>query len=162
MARQHGVVIPVINVSVIQDHMPTTRPKTELAWDIYPEGMGEVLDQAAAYKLPIVITENGIADSTDANRARFLAEHLFQVGLAMTRGADVRGYFHWALIDNFEWANGFCPKFGLASYDAQNPEKTRSLRASGGTYKSIITAGRLAKSDIDAMPAYVAPQSTCD
>ena len=163
IARQHGIVIPKIDASVIQDHMPTSRPKTEMAWDIYPEGMGTVLDEAKAYGFPIVITENGTADSTDANRARFLAEHVYQVGAAIARGADVRGYMHWALIDNFEWANGFCPKFGLASYDAKNPARPRTLRASGMTYKSIITANAMQQGDVDALPPYATtPPNPCN
>jgi len=161
IAAHHGIVIPMINASVIQDHMPTDRPKTDLAWDIYPEGMGTVLDEAKAYGLPIVVTENGIADSVDQNRARFLAEHLIQVGAAIGRGADVRGYFHWALIDNFEWANGFCPNFGFASYDHTNPARPRTLRPSGNTYKSIIAASGVKQTDIDAMAPYTTSTSQC-
>jgi beta-glucosidase/6-phospho-beta-glucosidase/beta-galactosidase len=161
VARSHGVVIPLINVSVLQDHLNTGRPKNEMWWDVYPQGMREVLDQAKAYGLPIVITENGIADSTDVNRARYLTEHLQQVGAAIAGGADVRGYFHWSLIDNFEWANGFCPKFGLAAYDQKT--KARTLRASGQQYKKIIDARKITQADVDSLPAYkTAPVNPCN
>ena len=92
-------------------------------------------------------------------RARFIAEHLYQAGWAIQRGVDLRGYFHWALVDNFEWANGFCPKFGLASYDPTT--KARTLRPSAQTYASIIQSASVKKADIDAMPAYGAPAVTC-
>ncbi len=161
IARSHGVVIPKINASVIQDHIQNSRPKNELWWDVYPQGMRQVLDEAKAYGLPIVITENGIADSTDVNRARYLSEHLQQVGAAIAAGADVRGYFHWSLIDNFEWANGFCPKFGLSAYDQKT--KVRTLRASGQQYKKIIQAKKIAQSDVDALPPYVVtPVHACN
>lgn len=150
-----GIRVPVIDASVIEDHMPTTRPKTDFAWDIYPEGFGVVLDQVAAYKLPILITENGIADRNDTMRARFLAEHLYQLGWAMQRGADVRGYFHWALVDNFEWASGFCPKFGLYAIDPQT--KARLSRGSVATFKGVIQSGKVRRSDVDALPPYGTP-----
>jgi beta-glucosidase/6-phospho-beta-glucosidase/beta-galactosidase len=118
-----------------------------------------VLDEVKPYALPVVITENGIADEGDVMRARFIAEHLFQAGWAIQRGVDLRGYFHWALVDNFEWASGFCPHFGLSSYDMTT--KARTVRKSAQTYASIIQAGTVKQSDIDAMPAYGAPEVQC-
>ncbi len=159
ISASRGVVIPVIRAAVIQDNLPTTRPKTEFGWDIYPEGMGTVLDEVATYKLPILITENGLADAKDTNRARFLAEHLYEVGRAITRGADIRGYFHWALLDNFEWASGFCPKFGFASYDPAT--KKRTLRPSGNTYRQIATSGAVELRNIEALPPYTSATSRC-
>lgn len=155
ISAHRGVVIPVINASPVFDHAPTGRPETDFAWDIYPEGFGTVLDELKEYGKPIVVTENGIADARDANRARFLTEHLYQLGWAIQRGADVRGYFHWALVDNFEWANGFCPHFGFASVDKATGART--ARPSLGVYKQTILAGKIKKSDMDAMPAYAAP-----
>ncbi len=104
-------------------------------WDIYPEGLRAILkDDVAPFKLPVVITENGIADRDDKNRMRFLMEHLYQLGWAMQDGVDVRGYFHWSLMDNFEWQNGFCPNFGFASLD-HSQSAFRTLRPSGSEYK---------------------------
>ncbi len=155
VSASRGIIIPVVKVAVTQDHMPTDRPKTDFAWDIYPEGLGTVMDEVAPYGLPVVITENGVADSQDVMRGRFLAEHLYQLGWAIQRGVDVRGYFHWALEDNFEWASGFCPKFGLYAVDPTT--KVRTARPSAQTYKSIIQSGKVTRAQIDAMPAYGAP-----
>ena len=159
ISASRGVIVPVINAAIYEAFLPTARPKTDFGWDIYPEGLGTVLDEVKPYGLPVVIAENGIADSGDTMRARFIAEHLYQAGWAIQRGVDLRGYFQWALVDNFEWANGFCPKFGLASYDPTT--KARTLRASAQTYASIIQAGQVRKQDLDAMPPYGAPAVTC-
>lgn len=156
ISTSHGLKVPApIDAAVFQADMPTGRPKTDFGWDIYPEGMGTVLDETAAYGLPMVITENGIADAADANRARFLLEHLYQVGWAMQRGDQVLGYFHWALVDNFEWASGYCPHFGLFSYDPTTGARTP--KGSVATYRSIISKGRITTDDVAAAPAYAPP-----
>src|SRR5690606_2490197 len=77
-ASARGLVLPVVNASIRQDQLLTDRPKTDFYWDIYPEGLRVILEEVRSYGLPIVITENGIADSADRNRARFVLEHLFQ------------------------------------------------------------------------------------
>jgi beta-glucosidase len=152
-----GLKLPApINAAVYEANMPTGRPKTDFGWDIYPEGLGTVLDQAAGYGLPLVVTENGLADARDDNRGRFLLEHLYQLGWAMQRGDKVLGYFHWALVDNFEWANGFCPHFGLFSYDKTTGART--AKGSVSTYRSIATSGKIESAQVAAAPAYVAPQ----
>ncbi|HEY1694794.1 MAG TPA: family 1 glycosylhydrolase [Polyangiaceae bacterium] len=159
-ASHGGVKIPApVNAVVIERDMGDGRPITDFGWDIYPEGLGTVLDETAAYGLPMLVTENGLADAADANRSRFLLEHLYQLGLAMKRGDPVLGYVHWALVDNFEWADGYCPRFGLFSYDAQSGART--AKGSVSTYSSIIASGKVTTADVDAAPAYVAPQSEC-
>ena len=152
ISAHHGVLIPIINAAVAQDHLTTGRAKTDVAWDIYPEGFKTVLGEVKPYGLPVVVTENGIADRTDQNRARFLAEHIYQMGWAMKDGLDVRGYFHWSLLDNFEWQSGFCPKFGLASVDPLTG--VRTARSSVQTYKSIITANKVTQAQIAALSPY--------
>ena len=117
ISASYGLLLPVINASILEAGLPTDRPKTDFNWDIYPQGFGTVLDEAAGYGLPLVVTENGVADRNDVMRGRFLAEHLLELGAANLRGDHVLGYFHWSLLDNFEWANGFCPKFSLHSVD---------------------------------------------
>ncbi len=154
-ASAGGVVLPRVNAVIKADHLESTRPKTDFHWDIHPGGFATVLDEVARYKLPVYVTENGIADSADVNRARFLAEHLFELGYAMQRGLDVRGYFHWSLIDNFEWNSGFCPRFGLVAFDTKT--KTRKLRKSVDTFTRIIQAGKVTQAEIAALPAYAAP-----
>jgi len=160
ISASRGILLPApVSAAVYEAYMPTTRPKTDFGWDIYPEGLGTVLDEVKPYDLPVVITENGIADAGDVNRARFIAEHLFQAGWAIQRGVDLRGYFHWALVDNFEWASGFCPHFGLASYDVTT--KARTVRASAQTYESILGASQVTQAQIDALPAYATPTVQC-
>jgi beta-glucosidase len=159
VASAHGLALPIVNASIRNDHIPDDRPKTDFAWDIYPKGLRVVLDEAKVYGKPIVITENGIADAADTNRSRFLLEHLYELGRAKADGIDVRGYFHWSLLDNFEWNSGFCPKFGLYSVDPIT--KVRTPRPSVQTYARIAKSGKVTKADVAAAPPYGAPLS-CD
>ncbi|MCS6985776.1 MAG: family 1 glycosylhydrolase [Leptospiraceae bacterium] len=114
--------------------------KSELGWAIYPHGFYLILKEAyERYKKPIYILENGVADSADDDKLRqsFLVEHIREMQLAMQEGVDVRGYFHWSLIDNFEWAEGFEARFGLVKVDYMNNFK-RIARKSLQVYKKII------------------------
>jgi beta-glucosidase/6-phospho-beta-glucosidase/beta-galactosidase len=78
-----------------------------------------VLAVAGEYGLPVYVTENGVADADDDQRPSYLVRHLEVLQRVIARGvADVRGYLHWSLVDNFEWASGYFPKFGLYSFDA--------------------------------------------
>lgn len=97
---------------------------TDFGWEIYPRGIYEVIKKASRYKLPIYILENGLADAKDTKRARFIKSHLAQVYKAISEGADVRGYFHWSLLDNFEWADGYWPQFGLYKVNRETFERT--------------------------------------
>jgi beta-galactosidase len=91
---------------------------SDFGWEIYPEGLREVLAIAGDFALPILVTENGIADADDDQRPQYLYDHLSVLQQVIADGtADVRGYFHWSLTDNFEWSSGYYPRFGLASYD---------------------------------------------
>jgi beta-galactosidase len=102
---------------------PTTC--SEFGSELYPQGFRRVIDEAASYALPIYVTENGIADSNDDQRPSFLTDHLHQLWLAINQDhADVRGYFHWSLVDNLEWVSGYQPKFGLYSFDPHNLKRT--------------------------------------
>jgi len=113
--------------------------KTDLGWDIVPDGLCDVtLDAWKRYGKPIYITENGLADADDSRRAAFIRDHLVQLRRAMQKGADVRGYLHWSLLDNFEWAFGFEPRFGLVEVNYATQE--RNPRASALTYRDIIKA----------------------
>lgn len=67
--------------------------------------------------MPIYILENGIADAKDQYRADFIREHLKMVHRAIQNGCDIKGYFYWSLLDNFEWDKGFTPRFGLYTVD---------------------------------------------
>ena len=92
----------------------------DLGWKIVPEGIYHVLKDLKKYNKAIFITENGLADVKDKKRARFIIEHLKWVHKAIEEGIDVRGYFYWSLIDNFEWDKGFWPRFGLIEINYKN------------------------------------------
>ncbi|MFG3102211.1 GH1 family beta-glucosidase [Streptomyces sp. NPDC048182] len=110
-------------------------PATGLGWPITPDGLTDLLVRLTREypAVPLVITENGGAfpDATladgrvrDADRVAFLAAHIDAVAEAYDRGADVRGYFVWTLLDNFEWAHGYGPTFGLVSVDRETMART--------------------------------------
>jgi len=107
---------------------PFVRNKNKLVsdfgWEIYPEGIYHVLKGYAKYKKPILILENGVADAKDQYRKDFIVDHLKWVHKAISEGADVRGYFHWSLLDNFEWADGYGMKFGLHEVDRKTFKRT--------------------------------------
>jgi beta-glucosidase len=90
---------------------------TDLGWEVHPAGLTAALKELAAYRLPLYVTENGLDDRDDSRRAAYLHDHLAAVLDAVDAGVDVRGYFHWSLMDNFEWLEGFGPRFGLYTVD---------------------------------------------
>jgi len=115
---------------------PTCR-KTDMNWEVYPKGMYlSLTDLWKKYKLPIIVTENGVADSKDKLRASMIKETLEWLFKAKEEGVDVRGYLHWSLLDNFEWDSGFEPEFGLIKVDYKN--FARSIRPSALLYKKLI------------------------
>lgn len=120
---------------------PPVFATTDTGWEMYPEGLLWVLRRLAKYVKPILITENGLADATDAYRSRFIVEHLARVKQAMEEAIDVRGYLHWSLLDNFEWADGFGPRFGLLAVDYESQKRTP--RDSAKVYGEICRTGRL-------------------
>jgi beta-glucosidase len=116
--------------------IPEGAEVSDLGWEIYPEGLGEVLRAwYARAKIPVYVTENGVADAADTRRGRFLVDHLAQVEAAIADGVDVRGYYHWSLLDNFEWAEGYAARFGLVEVDYATQE--RRVRPSGELYARI-------------------------
>lgn len=110
---------------------------SNMGWGMWPEGLYEmVMDAWQRYRQPIYIFENGLADSEDENRQYYIQEHLRFLHQAIKDGADVRGYFHWALIDNFEWEAGFDQHFGLCAMNYETMERTP--RPSYHYYQKII------------------------
>ena len=103
-------------------------PVNDLGWEIYPHGFYQVLMKAASFGWPVYVTENGIADAADTMRRQFLCDHLKELAHARQDGADIRGYLHWALLDNWEWIEGFRPRFGLVAVDYAT--QNRTIRAS--------------------------------
>jgi beta-glucosidase/6-phospho-beta-glucosidase/beta-galactosidase len=154
--------IPLVGGLPVNEELDRGLPKTEFGWDIYPKGFEEVLvTYGNEYRLPIVITENGVADSSDAIRPRFLLEHLAAMFSAMQRGANVVGYFHWSTIDNFEWVGGYCPHFGLYTVDFSNPTRPRTARPSAMLYRDIIRSGEVTDAQLAAAPPYRRPARFC-
>jgi beta-glucosidase/6-phospho-beta-glucosidase/beta-galactosidase len=134
--------------------------KTDFGWEIYPEGLYRVLMRIARLGKPVVITENGIADAADGRRARFLVDHLQQAHRARQDGVDLRGYLHWSLMDNFEWAEGYTRRFGLAAVDFSQTDRPRTLRPSALLYREVAAANGLASSYLQhaAGPSAVTPE----
>lgn len=116
-------------------------PKSDMGWAVYPRGLEEILGDLKRFNLPIYVTENGIADADDDQRADYIADHLAATWRAIQSGADVRGYFHWSLLDNFEWAHGFGPRFGLVEVDYETME--RRVRPSAEVYARIAKRNAL-------------------
>ena len=114
---------------------------SDLGWEIYPEGIYHILKDLKKYNLPIYITENGLADAEDKKRANFIKDHLGWVHKAIQEGADVRGYFHWSLLDNFEWDKGFWPRFGLVEMNYKTME--RKIRPSAWEYAKVCKSDEL-------------------
>ena len=100
-----------------------------------PDGMLEGLKWCLQFKKPIIITENGVEDPDDRLRPRYLAEHLRQVWRAVNFNWPVKGYFHWSLVDNFEWERGWTQRFGLWKLDEAT--QARIKRPSADFYAEI-------------------------
>jgi beta-glucosidase len=100
-------------------------PVNDMGWYMEPEGIYPLLVRLwAHYKKPIIITENGVADMHDQYRRWWIEETIVAMERALSEGVELKGYFHWSLLDNFEWATGWWPKFGLVSVNRHNMKRT--------------------------------------
>ena len=108
---------------------------SDLGWELYPEGIYDVLIGLKKYQKPIYITENGLADSADEKRAWYIKEVLKGIHRAIGEGTDVRGYLHWSLTDFIEWDKGFWPRFGLVEINRETLK--RKIRPSAYVYAEI-------------------------
>jgi beta-glucosidase len=90
---------------------------TDLGWEIHPRGLDKVLRRASKLNIPLIITENGIATNDSEKKIRFMRKHLDVIENAIKNGLDIRGYFYWSLIDNYEWLEGLEAHFGLYRVD---------------------------------------------
>jgi beta-glucosidase len=141
----------------IKDAVPADREYVEdgvlhtaMGWEVHPEGLREVLSslQHEYGNPPVYITENGAAfydrledgKVHDAGRTAYLQDHLAMLRKAMGSGANVRGYFVWSLLDNFEWSSGFSKRFGLVHVNYKT--QTRTIKDSGYWYANFIAAAR--------------------
>lgn len=128
---------------VLMDWTSPTKPAykpdaiiTDMPYALYAEGLYHAIADVSVIGVPIYITENGIADALDDRREIFIRRYLYAVSQAIKSGYDVRGYYYWTLMDNFEWDEGFEMKFGL--YQTDLATKERSLRKGSSVLADII------------------------
>lgn len=121
----------------IEPEDPKT-PLSDVGWYMEPEGIYPLLLRAwVHYKKPIIVSENGLADMHDEYRRWWIEETIVAMERAMSEGVKIIGYYHWSLLDNFEWSFGWWPKFGLVSVDRENGMR-RTVRASAKWYAAKI------------------------
>ena len=134
--RESIAFVPQASQAYVRLSIPPgleTSPNDMIAND--PDGFSEVLNWARAFKLPILITENGIEDAEDGLRPRYLIEHLHRLWRAVNENYPIKGYFHWTLVDNFEWERGWTQRFGLWELDVAS--QARRKRPSADLYAEI-------------------------
>jgi len=119
----------------------STLKKNSMGWDIYPEGLKHILLGLKAFKLPVLILENGICVQDDGLRWEFIKGHLLHIHEAISCGVDVIGYIYWSLLDNFEWDKGFIPRFGLIEVDYTDYQ--RKIRESARKFSEVCKTNRL-------------------
>lgn len=118
--------------------IPQPGPASDMGQEIYPAGLYNyaklVWDR---YQKPIIVTENGIADRDDTLRPQFIRAHITEVEKLIANEIPIQGYFHWSLLDNFEWDKGFWPQFGLYTVDRATLERRPTQSAEH--YREIIS-----------------------
>lgn len=142
-----GVWLPLYNFLPVTPNYQGVK-FTSMGWEIYPNGLYEILKmlQNEYGNPPVYITENGVAfyepkepkTIQDDNRIQFLKDYLFQVHRAIIKGANVKGYFVWSFMDNFEWAEGYEKTFGLVYVDKNDPNLKRYPKKSASWYSKVI------------------------
>ncbi|GGM00940.1 GH1 family beta-glucosidase [Nakamurella endophytica] len=141
------------------EFLPQPGPHTAMGWNIDPEAFTELLTTVSARypRLPLMVTENGAAfDDTvspdgrihDEERVDYLYRHLDAVGAAIEAGADVRGYFVWSLLDNFEWGYGYDRRFGIIRVDYETLERT--WKDSAYWYRELVRTSQLPDQEVAA------------
>ena len=157
------------------DTMMGTRPAyhgeenelTDFGWEVYPQALSEmILRISHDYpKMPIYVTENGASygEKPDADgkvrdhrRIRFLRGYIGEMGRAIEKGADVRGYFLWTFTDNFEWAEGFQQRFGIVYCDFETQQ--RIVKESGHWYSQLARTNML---DYDLVTSCASRPASC-
>ncbi|CAK8563837.1 unnamed protein product [Lathyrus sativus] len=117
---------------------------------VYPDGLYRMLlqfhERYEHLNVPFIIAENGVSDETDLIRRPYLLEHLLSVYAAMIKGVPVLGYLFWTISDNWEWADGYGPKFGLVAVDRAN-NLARIPRPSYHLFTKVVTTGKVTRED---------------
>ncbi|MDP6906695.1 MAG: family 1 glycosylhydrolase [Candidatus Thalassarchaeaceae archaeon] len=134
----HALVSPFLPQTIEVD-LPKRSHEimTEFGYPMYAEGLKRSVELLKPLNVPIEITENGVADSDDSLRPIHLKRHLWMISEMIKSGADIHSYYHWSLMDNFEWAEGYSLRFGLYHVDYETQERT--LRSSGELYRKIVS-----------------------
>jgi beta-glucosidase len=109
--------------------------KNDLGWELVPDALYLAVKQSAGYGFPVIITETGLADKGDVNRPEYLKWNFDALRRLKAEGVDIFGYIHWSLTDNFEWAFGLTPRFGLVEVDYKTLK--RKSRPSLKTYAAL-------------------------
>jgi beta-glucosidase len=125
--------------------------------EIHAEGLFDTLRSVSRYNLPIYVTENGIPDIDDVHRPRFILTHLHQLWKAIQHGIPVQGYYHWSIVDNFEWSEGYNPEFRFGLFGVDFETQERIPRTSGELYAQIckqnsVTHELVSKYDPELLP----------
>ena len=146
----HTTFMPYMNAKIIKANKRDVE-STLMNWEVYPESVYYVLKKFSAYKNipPLMVTENGAAftdtvkngEVHDTKRVNYLKDHIAQVLRAKHEGVDVTGYFVWTLLDNFEWAEGYYPRFGLVYVDFATQK--RIIKSSGYWYAEFLKKASL-------------------
>jgi beta-glucosidase len=120
-----------------------TDETTQMGYENYPQALGGAIRRAwkSTGGIPILVTENGIATTVDEKRIRYMDTAMREVLTCIDEGVDVRSYIYWSLLDNFEWAFGYAPKFGLVAVDRSTFE--RRPKPSARWLGEVAQAGRL-------------------
>lgn len=125
--------------SLSKQYFAPGRPASDLGYEVYPEGLYRTLVRMGRWGWPIYIFESGIADAEGSARPEYLRAHLWALEQAAATGVDVRGYFHWSLMDNFEWSLGYFGRLGLYRVDISDPKLERRPTQAVETFRQIAT-----------------------
>ncbi len=148
--RSGGLFVP--------DDAPQGDHGVELPYgEAYPDAIVAAATEYARLGVPLYITENGVPDRADRIRPWVIVQSLRRIEDLVTRGVDVRGYFHWSLVDNFEWSEGWTLRFGL--YEMDPVTQSRRPRASAGLYRDIIARNGLSYEQLSRFSEPPAPCS---
>jgi beta-glucosidase len=141
----HSYFVPLVNAKIIKANKRNV-PYTQMNWEVYPESIYHILKKYDNYPQikKLIVTENGSAfpdklidgKVVDAERTHYLNSHIEQVLRAKNEGVKVDGYFVWTFTDNFEWAEGYVPRFGLVYVDFKTQQ--RIIKQSGYWYKQFL------------------------
>ncbi len=136
-----GELWPAVSCDLAHHQPREVTERTSLGWDVSPEAFRDTLVWLRRFGLPILVTENGTYMTEDSRRWSFIHRHLQALYDAIEAGANVLGYCYWSLLDNFEWAEGFGPRFGIIEVDYRTQQ--RRVRDSGWRYAQVCKTNRL-------------------